>query len=443
MKVEMSGETVSRGCVNGADRDGEPGTGRGSGKTPETVDGKQKRLRLDEARDLLRRQLRRCVVAETVPLGAALHRVLAEDLVAAVDLPSQDKAAVDGYAVRSADLTADQATRLRVIGQSAAGHPWPMLAEPFQAVRIFTGAAVPTGLDTVIMQEACGIDGGVVAVPAGMVVGANIRRCGEDYATGQLALHQGLRLRPRDLGLAAALGVPVLRVYRRLRVALFSTGDELLDPGSSLQFGQAWDANRHLLTGQLTELGCEVSDFGILPDRLTKTIGALADAAHDHDLIVTSGGMSVGDEDYVKRVIRRRGHLELWQLAIKPGKPVGFGDIDDCPILALPGNPVAALATFTMLGTLAVARLSGSDDDLPSALEITADFTLSKQPGRREFLPGVLGQGARSVGLFAKKGSAMISALVGSDGLIDLAEDTTGVVPGDRVRFIPFRQPGF
>jgi molybdopterin molybdotransferase len=341
-------------------------------------------------------------------------------------------------------------TRLEIIGRSAAGHPWQGKATK-GAVRIFTGAMVPQGFDTVVMQEACPHDEHIVTIPAGVAIGANVRRCGEDYASGAPALTQGCRLRPRDLGLAAALGTARLPVYRRLRVALFSTGDELLDPqigldAKALQQGEAWDANRPLLMGHLAELGCEVSDFGILPDRVTKTIGALADAAHDHDLIVTSGGMSVGDEDYVKRVIRRRGSLELWQLAIKPGKPVGFGDIDDCPILALPGNPVAALVTFMMLGSLVVARLSGSQEDLAQGMTVTSGAKLSKPAGRRDFLPAVLRSdetGRVTATPFAKKGSAMISALVGSGGLIDLAEETVQVEPGDPLRFVPFRQPGF
>jgi len=416
-------------------------------------------LRLDEARLLLRRQLRRCVLSETVPLSAALNRILAEDVTAPIDLPHQDRAAVDGYAVRAADLIAGRPTLLLVAGQAAAGHPLnPPLSLPPAgpdmtggAVRIFTGANVPAGFDTVIQQEACRSDGAVVTIPAGIVRGGNIRLRGEDYQMGMRALPQGHRLRPRDLGLAAALGLPVLPVYRRLRVALFSTGDELLDPETQpydgvLSAGRSWDANRYMLKAQLTELGCEVSDFGILPDRLGKTIGALAEAAHDHDLVVTSGGMSVGDEDYVKQVIRRRGHLELWRLAIQPGRPVGFGDIDDCPILALPGNPVAAAVTFIMLGCLAVARLSGAGENLPRGFQVTADFSHNKLAGRRDFLPAILDvqEGGVSIATpVAKKGSAMLSALTWSDGLIDLPEEIARVTPGDSIHFIPFRQPGF
>ncbi|MET1029083.1 MAG: gephyrin-like molybdotransferase Glp [Dongiaceae bacterium] len=412
-------------------------------------------LRLDEARLLLRRQLRCCVSAESVPLSAALNRILAEDVMAPVDLPHQDRSAVDGYAVRAADLIAGRPTLLLIAGQAAAGHPLNLPAAVPEmtggAVRIFTGATVPEGFDTVIQQEACRSDGIIVTIPAGIARGGNVRLRGEDYRMGMRALPQGHRLRPRDLGLAAALGLPALPVYRRLRVALFSTGDELLDPETqpfdgALSVGQSWDANRYMLKAQLIELGCEVSDFGILPDRLGKTIGALAEAAHDHDFIVTSGGMSVGDEDYVKHVIRRRGHLELWRLAIKPGRPVGFGDIDDCPILALPGNPVAAAVTFIMLGSLAVARLSGSGENLPRGFQVMADFSLNKLAGRREFLPAILDMqegGPSSATPVAKKGSAMLSALTWSDGLIDLPEEIARVAPGDNIHFIPFRQPGF
>jgi molybdopterin molybdotransferase len=250
-------------------------------------------------------------------------------------------------------------------------------------------------------------------------------------------------LRPADLGIASGCGLAVLPVYETLRVALFSTGDELVEPGLDLPPGHIWDANRAMLKALVQESGAAVSDLGILPDRFDHMRDALTRAAHDHDLIVTSGGMSVGDEDHVKQIINQRGRLEMWRLAIKPGKPVGFGDIDDCPIIALPGNPVAAVVTFLTLGRLAVSRLSGGNESTVRQLHLPAGSTIRKQAGRRDFLLARLvtaEDGLSRVVPLAKQGSAMLSSLMEADGLIDLDEDLTEISPGETIRYLPLPQ---
>lgn len=401
-------------------------------------------MSLAAARSHIEQLLWRSVDTEVVPLWGALHRVLSSDMRAPLDLPQQDIATRDGYAIRSSDLDAKKVAHFRVIGAAAAGHPLVPLPAPGEAVRIFTGAPMPPGLDTVIMQEACEVADGILRVPARGLSRHHVKARGQDFTAGQLILRHGDRLRSHDLGLAASLGLGDLPVYRQLRVALFSTGDELIEPGCPLAPGKAWDANRAMLRAMLIELGCVVSDCGIVLDNLPRSIGDLAGAAQDHDLIITSGGMSVGDADHIREAIRRRGSLEIWQLAMKPGRPVGFGDIDDCPILALPGNPIAALTAFMLLGTMIVARLSGSAEDLPGAITLPGDVLLTKPLGERHFQLGrLIHQYGLSFVESADFGEtrALFPHLIEADGLIDFAEDLAVVRPGDPVRFIPFRQP--
>jgi molybdopterin molybdotransferase len=377
---------------------------------------------------------------EWVPLARACGRVLSAAVVAPADLPLHDNAAMDGYAVRSADLVRDGKTGFRIIGRAAAGHAFDGVAAAGEAVQILTGAPMPAGTDTVVMQESCLSDGSSLRIVGDAKPRAHCRRQGEDLLRGSAVFPAGRRLRPTDMALLAALGFHEIEVFNRLRVALFSTGDELREPGAPLGRGEIWDANRPLLRGLLEELGFEVADLGIIPDDSTALERRLSDAAHSHDFIVASAGMSVGAEDYMRPVILRRGALEMWRLAIKPGKPVGFGDIDTCPILALPGNPVAALVTFLMFGRPILLRFAGAgDEDLP-VIRIAAGFDYEKKPGRRDFLYGTVstdGMGMSRAMPTSKQGSAMLSPLVGMQGFITLEEERDQVQSGDPVDFIP------
>lgn len=402
-----------------------------------------RRLKLEEAQAEVLRCLFPVAAKKLVPAANAVNRILASDLVAPIDLPMQDRSALDGYAFRAEDMPQIGAAHLQVIGQSAAGHPYAGVVAPGCAIRILTGGSMPAGLDTVIMQERCTVDGDTVSFLVAAVADRHVRLRGEDYRAGTTVLPRGRRIRPVDLGAVSACGFPVLPVYEPLRVALFSTGDELVEPGLALVPGQIWDANRAMLKALIAETGATVSDLGILPDDLTGMLEALSWAARDHDMIVTSGGMSVGDEDHVKQAIHRRGRLEVWRLAIKPGKPVGFGDIDDCPILALPGNPVAAVVSFLTLGRPALGRLSGSTEEASHYLYLPAAAAIAKQAGRREFrLARILRGESGKSGLMpsGKSGSAMLSALVEAEGLIDLDETSSGAAPGETLRYLPLRQ---
>jgi molybdopterin molybdotransferase len=394
---------------------------------------------LAAARDFIAATYRKAVGAEELPPSAARGRLLAQDIAAPADLPRFDCAAVDGYAVRAEDL-AEGVARLRVTGRSAAGHPAAPGLVPGAATRIFTGAMVPAGADRVVMQEDCVRDGDWVVVHRPKRDNRNIRRRGEDVAAGSIALRYGERLDAPRLALAAALHLDFLPVQRRLKVALFSTGDELCAPGESIGAGQIADSNRPLLAGLLQQLGCEIFDGGILRDNPEAQVGVLIEAAAGADLIVTSGGASVGDEDHLTRVIRRRGSLEVWRLKIKPGKPVGIGDIDDCPILALPGNPIAAAVTFLMLGTPLIARLSGAANLGPRMLRLPVARPIVKRAGRWEAIAARLmdAPGAPTMVMPEQKtGSAMLGTLSVADGFIALPEEVELVGAGDLVDFVP------
>jgi molybdopterin molybdotransferase len=394
---------------------------------------------LAAARDFIAATYRRVVGTEDLPPSACRGRILAQDIVAPIDLPRFDAAAVDGYAVIGADLATGPA-RLRVIGRAAAGHPSPQRLGPFEALRIFTGAMLPAGATRVVMQEDCIRDGDGVVVRPPKRDGSNIRRRGEDVAAGSIALRYGERLDAPRLALAAALHLDFLPVQRRLKVALFSTGDEVRAPGEAIAAGQIADANRPLIGALLQDLGCSVEDGGILRDDPEAQIARLIEAAARNDLIVTSGGASVGEEDHLTKVIQRRGSLEVWWLKIKPGKPVGLGDIDDCPILALPGNPVAAALTFLMLGTPLVARLSGARDLEPRVLRLPTQAAIVKRAGRWEAITAHLVHApgeATQVVADKKTGSAMLGALSTADGFIVLPEEVELVAAGDLVDFVP------
>ncbi len=401
----------------------------------------------DEALALLGRKLDCVCEIEPVPLAAGNDRILAADLVATRDVPPHDNAAVDGYAVFFDDLNGDGETRLPVAGRAAAGHPLDRAARPGEAIRIFTGAPMPDGPDTVMMQEDCRLeeDGErrVVVIRPGIRRGANQRRAGEDVTTGTTVLRRGHRLRPQDIGLAASLGLTRLSVFRRLRVALLSIGDEVREPGTELPAGCIYDANRPTLHAALEGLGCTVTDLGILPDRPPAIRQALADAAKVHDLIVSSGGASVGEEDHVKAAVEALGSLFIWRLAIKPGRPISMGQVGRVPFVGLPGNPVAVMVTFLRFTRPMILRLAGCVDPGPNLFRVRAGFAHKKKRNRREFVRARLVVGADG-GLVADKvpreGAGILSSLVESDGLVELPEDVTELAAGTMVDFLPYNE---
>ncbi len=384
--------------------------------------------------------------AERVSTFDARGRVLAADLCSLIDVPPADNTAMDGYALRVVDVSESGVT-LPVSQRIAAG----AIAAPLLAgtvARIFTGGQLPAGADAVVMQEQCtAVDGERVRIDAVPPIGQWIRRRGEDVSSGAVVLPRGARLTPQALGLAASVGAATLEVAPRVRVALLSTGDELVMPGEPLKPGAIYNSNRYTLKTLIESLGCHCTDLGIVPDRLDATRAALRAAARDHDLVVTSGGMSVGDEDHIRPAVAAEGQLDLWQMAIKPGKPLAFGQVRrDLPqaapshalFVGLPGNPVSSFVTFLLVVRPLLLRLQGAADVLPHSLPMRADFDWPRPDRRREFLR-VRRNPDGGLDLFSNQGSGVLTSAVWADGLVDNPEG--GVIrAGDTVRYLDFAQ---
>ena len=397
---------------------------------------------VDEAVGLIAARVTAVEETETIDLAAADGRVLAAAIHAPLSLPPFTNSAVDGYAVQGADLPQDAERAFVIAGRVQAGAAATTAVAPGEAVRIFTGAPMPSGADTVFMQEDVRIDdAGRVVLPPGLQPGANVRPAGEDIARGSLALPAGRQLRPQDVALLAAFGLTRIEVRRRLRVAVFSTGNEIVAPGAARGAAQLFDSNRFMLAAMLRRLGCEVSDLGILRDDRNALATALKKAASRHDLIVTSGGVSTGEEDHVKAAVEHIGSLVLWRMAIKPGRPVAMGIIDGTPFIGLPGNPVASFVTFTYVVRPTVLALAGTPQRKLVPIPVYADFNYHKKAGRREYVRASLVDGADGMPKaikFLREGAGLLSSLVDTDGLVELGEDVTEVKPGQRVGFLAY-----
>lgn len=398
-------------------------------------------MSVDEAVAIIAARVAAIRDVERVDLMQADGRILAADLKAPLPLPPFTNSAVDGYAVRHSDLTAAEAQAFPVNGRVQAGaSAQPMAAGA--AMRIFTGAPMPDGADTVFMQEDVRLDDeGRVVLPPGLKAGANVRPAGEDIAQGTAALQAGQRLRPQDVALIAAFGLTQVDVIRRIRVAVFSTGNELVSPGDARGAAQQFDSNRFMLQALLRRLGCEVSDLGIIRDDRVALATALQDAAHAHDLILTSGGVSTGEEDHVKAAVESVGSLVLWRMAIKPGRPVAMGIISGTPFIGLPGNPVASFVTFAHVVRPTVLALAGAMQQKLAPMPLRAAFSYTKKSGRREYVRVNLRRGddgTLEAIKFPREGAGLLSSLVETDGLVELGEDITLVEPGAIVGFLAY-----
>jgi molybdopterin molybdotransferase len=392
-----------------------------------------------EALDFLLAAARFVDGVEDVDTLDANGRVLAFDQVSALNVPAADNTQMDGYAVRAADCASGSAT-LRIAQRIPAGTVGQPL-EPGTAARIFTGALIPPGADAVVMQEQCEANGDKVTIKHAPQPGEWIRRAGEDIVQGSVILPAGTRLRAQELGLASSVGLARLPVRRRVRVAVFFTGDELAMPGEPLAPGAIYNSNRFTLRGLLENLGCEISDYGIVPDSLQATRDTLRAAAADHDLIITSGGVSVGEEDHIKPAVEAEGRLNMWQIAVKPGKPLAFGEVDRADgrafFLGLPGNPVSSFITFLLFVRPFLLRLQGVSGTVePRAIPLRADFDWTRPDRRNEFLRARIND-AGGLDLFPNQGSGVLTSTVWADGLIDNAPGQA-IAKGDIVRFIPF-----
>ncbi len=398
-------------------------------------------LSVREAFDFMAAAARVQTATETIDTLAANGRVLAQAQTSRIDVPAADNTQMDGYAVRAADCAGGHAT-LSVTQRIPAGHVGEHLA-PGCAARIFTGAMIPDGADAVVMQEQCDAAAGQVTINHAPQPGEWIRRAGEDIVDGAVILEAGTRLRSQELGLAASVGLAQLPVYRKLRVAVFFTGDELVMPGQPLGPGAIYNSNRFLLRGLVENLGCELADFGIVPDTLEATRATLRAAARENDLIITSGGVSVGEEDHIKPAVEAEGRLNMWQIAVKPGKPLAFGEVDReggaAFFIGLPGNPVSSFITFLLFVRPFILRLQGvAKVAQPRGFTMRADFDWPKADRRNEFLRARINERG-GLDLFPNQGSGVLTSTVWGDGLIDNPPGQA-IAAGDSVRFIPFSE---
>jgi len=398
-------------------------------------------LSVDEALDFLLRAAEPVQAIEEVLSIDALGRVLAAPVISPMAVPPYDNSAMDGYAVRAANLNPMQVTRMQVSQRIAAGSVGSPL-DPQTAARIFTGAPIPEGADAVVMQEDAQQKDDVVAIMRAVSPGENIRRAGEDIAAGSTILQSGARLGPQHIGLAASVGMARLPVYRKLRIATFFTGDELVMPGEALAPGQIYNSNRFTLNSLLRALGFDPIDLGTVPDSLPATVAVLKQAAQEADIIITSGGVSVGEEDYVKDAVAQLGKIDMWRIAMKPGKPLAFGRIENAAFIGLPGNPVSVFVTFCIFARPFLLRSQGVMNVTPRSYWVEVNFDWLKPDRRREYLRARLEpsqDGQSRAALFPYQGSGVLTSTVWGDGLINCPAGTP-IKRGERVRFIPFAE---
>lgn len=394
-------------------------------------------LPVADAQRVIRAFVEPVAASERVAVRSALGRVLAEDVISTVNVPAHDNAAMDGWAVRFADLSADAPVVLGRIGTALAGRPFEGQVGPGQCVRVMTGAVLPTGADCVVIQEVASAEGDSITIPAGQKLGQHVRRAGEDLALGKPCLRAGHRVSPADLGLIASLGLAEVRVKRRLRVAFFSTGDELASVGELLKPGAVYDSNRYTLWGMLTRLGVELIDMGVVRDDPAALEAALSEAAQNADAIITSGGVSVGEADYTRELLGKLGEAVSWTIAMRPGRPMALGRIGSAYFFGLPGNPVAVMVTFYEFVRAALLAAAGQTEglDLP-ALQVPSQAALRKRAGRTEYQRGVLevdAQGRLSVRVTGQQGSGVLRSMSEANCFIVLEHERGNVGAGELV----------
>jgi len=392
--------------------------------------------------DFLARLVEPVTQSEELPLFQALDRVLAQDVISPVSVPPHDNSAMDGYAFAGAQLRADTPLTLQSVGTALAGKAWAGTVGPGQCVRIMTGAIMPAGLDTVVPQEFVQAQGDTITIPAGLLQpGDNRRLLGEDVMQGRPALRQGTRLSPAALGLAASLGIPTVQVWRRLKVAYFSTGDEILSLGEAPREGAVYDSNRYTVFGLLTRLGIEVLDYGVVGDSPEQLEATFRRAAAEADAIITSGGVSVGEADYTKTMMKQLGDVAFWRIAMRPGRPMAVGRIGRSILFGLPGNPVAVMVTFLAFVRPALLRMMGCTAAPAPLLRARSLEAMRKKPGRTEYQRGIVTSapdGTLQVRTTGNQGSGVLSSMVQGNGLIVLHHGQGNVAVGDEVDVMMF-----
>lgn len=400
---------------------------------------KDKMLTVDEAIDFLLKHANTLGQTETVAIESALGRVLAQPIESTLNVPPLDNSAMDGYVVNTSDLNSSADTTLPISQRIPAGAVGEPLASG-TAARIFTGAPIPENADAVIMQEQCQQDGDNVIITGTVNIADHIRRAGEDITKGNTVMQAGQCLRPQDMGLIASVGVAKINVYKKVSVAIFSTGDELVMPGNPVKAGQIYNSNRYTLTGLLQSVGCDIIDLGCVPDTLEATLEALEKASNQADLIMTTGGVSVGEEDYVKAAMEKLGSVDMWRVAMKPGKPIAYGSVNNVPFIGLPGNPVSVFVTFCLFARPFIKTLQGITTVMPQCMQITSGFDWPRKGPRREFVRAQLQQddaGNVVAQCFSSQSSGVLTSAVWAHGLVEISEHTT-VTKGETVNWYGF-----
>ena len=398
-------------------------------------------LQVDQARKNILDSVSVIAGEETLPIREAISRVIAGDIESSINVPSHINSAMDGYAVKGGDLPLEGSKVFTIAGKILAGAPLSISIKPGECARIMTGGKIPDGTDTVIMQENVKVSGNTITVKTGNKAGQNVRQAGEDLAIGEIVFHKGKKLTAADVGMLASMGKASVSVYRKLRVAFFSTGDELRSVGEELGDGQIYDSNRYTIYSMLKRLEVDIIDMGIIPDQRELIENAFLDASKKADVLITSGGVSVGEADYVKETLEKLGQVGFWKIAMKPGKPLAFGHINNCTFFGLPGNPVSAMVTFYQFVQPALLKISGMPVTDPLQIKVTCVSTLKKKPGRLEYQRGILftdDNGETVVRSTGRQGSGILSSMGNANCFIVLPSESAGAQAGESVIVQPF-----
>ena len=403
----------------------------------------KKRISLEKAVSILKKRIKCIKKTQKIKLNHCLGRILSKDIVSKLNVPPFDNTAVDGYAFKFSDLNKKKETTLKLNGRIAAGQNFNKKIIKEETARIFTGAKIPEGTDTVIMQEDCNINGNEVILKPGIFKGANIRKKGENIKFGKKIITKGSKLKAQDIALIASIGIKEIEVYEKLRVGIFTTGNELFEPGTKTSKSGIYDSNRYCLKNLLETINCSVKDYGIKKDNEKLIKNTLKRISNECDLIITTGGMSVGEEDYVRKVVEKNGSLNFWNISIKPGRPVALGNNFKKPFIGLPGNPVSVMITFLKIALPTINKLSGFLSPKESNFIVITDFNFKKKSGRKEFLRVKVSKnsnGAIKIKHYPNTGSGVFTSMVETDGLIELPEGLTYLKKGTKIKFVPYSE---